>query len=208
MDAPTADRYRAILGHYLPEEAVEWVFIYLNLHSIHLRIARERRTKLGDYRAPYAGHPQHEISVGGDLPKHLFLWVFLHEAAHLQTRLLYPAVAPHGHEWQAEYAHLLADHLEWFPADLQPLIARYASRIPLNRSLGRQIETALRNLDPHRQPAPTLDQQLPGIRFRLKSQPDRLFEAIQKRRTRWLCRCLDDGREYLVNGAAEIAVEC
>lgn len=208
MDASAADRHHAILGRYLPQEAVEWVYLYLNLHSVHLRIARERRTKLGDYRAPYAGHPQHEISVGGNLPKHLFLWVFLHEAAHLNTRLFAPDAAPHGHEWQAEYARLLADHLEWFPSDLQPLIARYARRVPLNHTLGRKIEAALRNLDPHRVPSPTLDQQQPGIRFRLKSQPDRLFEALHKRRTRWLCRCLDDGREYLVAGAAEIIPEC
>lgn len=204
----TADKYRAILGRYLPGAAVEWVYGYLNLHRIHLHIARERRTKLGDYRRPYPGHERHEISVNGDLSKPLFLWVFLHEAAHLETRLTHPHAQPHGHEWQAHYARLLADHIDWFPTDTQPLIARYIRRIPLNRALCRQIETALRGQAPGQQPSPTLDQQRPGIRFRLKERPERLFEALGKRRTRWLCRCLDDGRQYLVNGAAEIIPEC
>lgn len=208
MDNSTLDRHHAILGRYLPEEAVEWVYIYLNLHRVHLRIARERRTKLGDYRPPYPGHPQHEISVGGNLPKHLFLWVFLHEVAHLQTHLIHPQAAPHGHEWQSEYAHLLHDHIDWFPPNLQPLIARYIRRIPLNRTLGRQIEQTLRALDPNHATLPTLNQQKPGTRFRLHHTPDRLFEALAKRRTRWLCRCLDDGRDYLVAGTTEIILEC
>ena len=165
----TADKYRAILGRYLPGAAVEWVYGYLNLHRIHLHIARERRTKLGDYRRPYPGHERHEISVNGDLSKPLFLWVFLHEAAHLETRLSHPHAQPHGHEWQAHYARLLADHIDWFPTDTQPLIARYIRRIPLNRALCRQIETALRGQASTPTALPTLDQQQPGIRFRLKT---------------------------------------
>ena len=203
----TANRYRHILSAYLPEAAVERVFCYLNLHRIHLHITRGRSTKLGDYRRPGPGHERHAISINGDLNPYLFPWVFLHEAAHLETHLHHPHAQPHGHEWQGEYARLLDEYAGLFPEEAQPLIHSYTSRIPLSRSVGRKIETLLLHHDPGYHPATTLDQQLPGVRFRLKNKPERLFEALEKRRTRWLCHCLDDGCQYLVSGTAEIEPE-
>lgn len=204
----TEEKYRWILSNHLPAAAVPWVYDYLNSHRIHFHITRERRSKLGDYRWPQGSeHPFHEISVNGDLNPYLFLWVFLHEAAHLETHLKHPSVQPHGHEWQEEYARLLTFHAGLFPDEAQPLIARYARRIPLSRSLGRQVEETLHHSDPGYNPAEValrLDDLVPGDRFRLKSKSDLLFEVLEHRRTRWLCREVATGRRYLVTGAAEI----
>lgn len=133
------ERYRAILRNHLPAEAVDWVYGFLDTYRVHFHITKERRTKWGDYRWPQRNHDYHEMSVNGDLGKSLFLWVFLHEAAHLMTHLKYALVKPHGHEWQGELARLRGEHVAWFPADIRPQIACYASRIPLNRKLGREI---------------------------------------------------------------------
>lgn len=199
------------MGNHLPPEAVEWVYGYLERHKVHFHITRGRRSKLGDYRWPQPRHPFHEISVNGDLPKGLFLWVLLHEVAHLETHLRYdcggrPSVAAHGHEWQAEYARLLSDRLHLFPPEARPLIARYASRIPLARSLGVAIEDALRREGiPAGAPEPLrLDGLGPGQRFRLKSNPSLTFVSVERRRTRWLCREVSTGRDYSVSGHAEV----
>ena len=80
----------------------------------------------------------------------------------------------------------------------------------MERAAGRQAEAALLRFEPGYSPetaAPTLDQLRSGVRFRLKSKPALLFEAQERRRTRWLCLELTSGRQYLVNGAAEVTVE-
>ena len=186
---------------------MEWVFDYLQRHAIHFHITRERRTKLGDYRRPANSSSHHEISVNGDLNPYFFLWVFLHEAAHLETHLKYRAVQPHGHEWQEEYRQLLIAHADLFPTDLQPLLKKYTHRIPLLHSAGKQIESLLHHYDADYNPndvSLSLDNLQPGDRFSLKQRPWQTFEALVRRRTRWLCRDLDSGRQYLVNGSAQI----
>ena len=222
------EKYRRILSNHLPAEAVEWVYGYLNLHKVHFHITRERMSKLGDYRWPQPerdqrerivskrnDHTFHEISVNGDLNRWFFLWVFLHEAAHLETYLKYTShlspftshlsPSPHGHEWQEEYRQLLIAHADLFPPEVQLLLKKYTRRIPLSHPVGKQIEEALHRYDADYDPDRlTLDQLSVGDRFRLKRKPDLLFEALEKRRTRWLCRECASLRQYLVNGSAEV----
>ena len=202
----TEEKYRRILGNHLPPEAVAPVYDYLNRHRVHFHITRQRSSKLGDYRWPQKDHNYHEISINGDLNAYLFLWVFLHEAAHLETHLKHRDVQPHGHEWQAEYAQLLIVYASLFPSEVQPLLGRLVRRVPLNRNLMRQIEELLRHHDPdyRAEEHVTLDRLQPGIRFRLKSKPDILFESVERRRTRWLCRDVATGRQYTVAATAEI----
>lgn len=206
----TEQRYRTILGNHLPAAAVEWVYGYLDRYKVHFHITRGRRSKYGDYRWPQPRHEFHEMSVNGDLNPYLFLWVFLHEAAHLETHLRHPGAAAHGHEWQAEYARLLTLYIPNFPPEVRPLVARYASRVPLYRPLLRQIEEMLHRydagFDPGR-PAVRLDDLPAGTFFRLASHPERLFESLERRRTRWLCRDVATGRMYAVGGRSEVTAE-
>ena len=181
----------------------------MNHYRVHFHVTRERRTKYGDYRWPQQRHPFHEMSVNGDLNPYLFLMVFLHEAAHLETHLKYTAVQPHGHEWQAEYARLLVERLSDFPDEVRPLVSRYASRIPLSRTLAHRIEDMLHRYDADAQdePAVRLDDLPAGSSFRLKKKPAILFVSVERRRTRWLCRDVATGRMYTVAGGAEVNVE-
>lgn len=191
-----------ILGNHLPPSAVDWVYAYLDRHRVHFYITRGRRSKYGDYRWPQGEHNYHEMSVNGDLPPLFFLWVFLHEAAHLETHLLHRGAAPHGHEWQAEYARLMTLTVDFFPPEVQPSISRLASRIPLNRKLMREVEMRLRGgVDPS---AVHLDDLPAGTLFRLAAKPDILFRSVERRRTRWLCVDMQSGRRYTVSATAEV----
>ncbi len=201
------EKYRTILGNHLPAVAVDRVYDYLFRHKVHFHITLERRTKLGDYRRPTPDHNFHEISVNGDLNPYFFLWVFLHEAAHLETHLKYRTAQPHGHEWQEEYRQLLILNTDLFPYELQPLLKKYTRRIPLSHPVAKQIENLLHHYDADYNPDDrplTLDDLHPGDRFSLKNRPQQQFEALERRRTRWLCRELRTHRQYLVNGAAQI----
>ncbi len=199
------EQYRRILSNHLPLEAVERVYDYLFRHKVHFHITLERISKLGDYRWPHKDHPFHEISINGDLNPYFFLWVFLHEAAHLETHLKYNSVQPHGHEWQEEYRQLLIVHADLFPAEVQTLLKNYTRRIPLSHPVAKQVEAALHRYDADYNPdILTLDDLKTGDSFRLKRKPELLFEALERRRTRWLCREIATGRQYLVNGSAEV----
>lgn len=205
----TEEKYRHILANHLPAPAVDRVYEYLNLHRVHFHITRGRASKLGDYRWPQSDNKYHEISINGDLNPYFFLLVFLHEAAHLETHLKYSGVSPHGHEWQDEYARLLATHTALFPPEVQPLLQQYVRRIPLNRSLLQQIEEALHRHDPGYTDTPhlMLDDLPVGSRFRLKTRPDILLVNLERRRTRWLCRDVATGRQYTVAARAEVTTE-
>lgn len=204
------EEYRAILRRHLNDDAVEWVYKYFTQNNIFFHITRGRRTKLGDYRWPQHERRYHQISVNGDLNPYMFLWVFLHEAAHFETHRKYSTrVQPHGHEWQTEYARLLRECLTLFPAEARETIALYANHIPFVRAVGRQAEELLRRHDPGYQPdtAVHLDDLSAGTLFRIKRNPVLLFRAEQRRRTRWICTDTGSGRLYTVPGTAEVVVQ-
>ncbi|MBO4307972.1 MAG: SprT-like domain-containing protein [Bacteroidales bacterium] len=203
------ERYKAILGRYLPASAVNPVFCFLNSHSVHFHISRRRSSKLGDYRMPQPRHQYHEISVNGDLSPHLFLLVLLHEMAHLNTFLAFGReVQAHGYEWQEEYRKLLTQYSNegHFPAETKDLLAKYTSRIPLNHKAGEELERQLKQIDdPERASKELRLEDLPiGSLFRIMSRPQILFRSVEKRRTRY--RCIDEktGTPYLVNGSAVV----
>lgn len=210
MEQSFIDNYKRSLAKYLPAAAVDSVFNYLAQHSVHLHITRERYSKLGDYRWPQPRHQRHEISVNGNLNPYHFLLVLLHEMAHLDTWLQYKtSVQPHGHEWQAAYARLINQYLGIFPTDIALLMQRYTARIPLSRTIEKQIDARMRHYDPDYTPSQdiTLNDLTPGTRFHIASRPDHHFQVLEKRRTRWICLNLADGKKYLVSGTAIVVTE-
>ena len=208
MPPSQSTQYKLHLSRYLPAEAVEPIYDILNTHAVHLHITRERHSKLGDYRWPQPRHPNHEISVNGNQGPYMFLAVLLHEIAHLDTRLQHQGrVAPHGHEWQQNYARRLQQFRLSFPPESLPLLDRYTSRIPLHRRTGEEFEQTLKRYNPDYSPTLLLDDLPPGSLFRIATQPSILFRSIERRRTRWLCLNTANGRQYLVRASAPVTIE-
>src|ERR1700694_32960 len=98
----------ARLQDYLPPNTYEAVLDYLQQYQVHLTVARERKSILGDYRHRLRDK-NHRISVNGNLNKYAFLITLLHELAHLLTFEKYGnRVAAHGKEWKLLFGQLLA----------------------------------------------------------------------------------------------------
>jgi len=210
MEQSYIDNFKKGLAKYVPAEAVNPLFDFMAEHKVHLHITRERFSKLGDYRWPQPQHRYHEISINGNLNKYHFLMVLLHEMAHLNTWLQHGnTIQPHGHEWQANYARLINLYLPLFPTDVSVLLQRYTARIPLSRTIEKQIDAQLRHYNPDYTPSQdiTLNDLTPGTRFHIASRPDHHFQALEKRRTRWICLNLADGKKYLVSGTAVVVTE-
>lgn len=203
-------RHKQILLRHLPEGCVDAIYAYLVAHGVRFHITRNRRSKLGDYRCPQNGRDYHEISVNGDLNRYYFLLVLLHEMAHLENFLVHHnRVLPHGHEWQEQYRRLLVEYLAHFPQDVGGLIGRYVKRIPLNRSVGKQIEATLHKYDSDYDPErDLLLRDLPmGSHFVVKTRPNMELRVEEKRRTRYRCTDVHTGAAYLVAGDAPV-VKC
>ncbi|HEX2607969.1 MAG TPA: SprT-like domain-containing protein, partial [Flavisolibacter sp.] len=88
------------LQDYLPSNTFEAVHLYLLHFKVHLTIAKERKSILGDYRHR-TGNQNHRISINGNLNTYAFLITLLHELAHLlQFEKYGNRVAAHGKEWK------------------------------------------------------------------------------------------------------------
>ena len=206
LDERRSERFRALLSPFLPPAALDDMVQYIISYSIHLKITRERHSKLGDYRLPTPQQPGHTISVNGNLNPHAFLLVLLHELAHMLTFLdCGRSVRPHGHEWQQHYSRLLQHYTDvgGFPPDVVPMLREYYSKIPLSKRLEREIDRQLQVIV---KPENTvrLDSLPTGTRFRIGRRA-RMFELIERQRTRWKCRDVATGRLYTV--AADAMVE-
>ena len=117
-------RKEAPLNHlqtYLPPQTYEQVLQYLHQYQVHLTIARERKSILGDYRHRTPANT-HRISVNGNLNPYSFLITLLHELAHLLTFEQYGnKVQSHGKEWKFVFGKLLDQFIrqQVFPLDIK-----------------------------------------------------------------------------------------
>lgn len=206
-EAEIIAKNKAILLKYIPSEVVDDVFDYLYSNKIHFKIVNNRKTKLGDYRWPQHQYRYHQITVNGGLNSYAFLFVLLHEMAHHATYLKYQtSVQPHGLEWQTMYRKLLLHYTSKriFPADIEEGIYKYCSSLPLKATCEQMIMDCLRRYDPDYETSPqTLLKDLP-INAIFSMADGRLFRSLEKRRTRYKCLSLSDGKLYLIHGSARV----
>ncbi len=115
-----------LLKNYLPPNTFEVVLSYLQQHHVHLTIARERKSILGNYHHR-TGTANHRISVNGNLNKYSFLITLLHELAHLLAFEQYGnSILSHGREWKQVFSQLLAQFLlrGVFPDDIKAALSQ------------------------------------------------------------------------------------
>lgn len=193
------------LEKYLPPSTAEAVVEYLQTYKVHLTIARERKSILGDYR--HRTHDMHHrISVNGNLNKFSFLITLLHELAHLLTFEQYSnRVMAHGNEWKTIYARLLKQFLEnrVFPPDIEKELL-FSLRNPAASSCAEvSLIRVLRKYDPvngHK-----LVEEIP-INALFKTKDGRIFQKGGKIRKRYKCKEVNSGREYLFSPVYEVEV--
>lgn len=189
----------------LPSVAAESVEQWFVEHNVRLRVTGNRTTKLGDFRPCLDGSGVDEISVNGDLNKYFMLLVLLHEMAHKITYSQWGrGRRPHGYEWQENYRNLLKAYFEMgaFPIETNDVIKAYVKKIPLNRRMGNQLERMLRGYG--KEGFLVMDNLEAGDLFVVKRQPQRIFRAEKRRRTKWICKEVETSHQYLISGEVEV----
>jgi hypothetical protein len=194
----------ASLKGRVPDAALSFIEEKLTEHQVRLLITRTRKSKSGDYRAPFR-QSGHRISINGTLNQYAFLIVLLHEMAHLEVWNKHRnKVLPHGIEWQQMFTELSAPLLNpiVFPADLLKELALFFQRPPASSTAALHLARALKKYDKNAEYVTLLEEIPMGSRFMLSD--GRVFVKELKQRTRFKCYCLNNKRYYLVSPVAEV----
>jgi hypothetical protein len=192
------------LQHYLPPGTGEAVMAYLHRHKVHLTIAKERKSILGDYRHRTHNNT-HRISVNGNLNTYSFLITLLHELAHLQTFEQYNnKVSAHGKEWKKIYGELLKLFLQnkIFPADIEKELLLSLKNPAASSCAEDGLLRVLRKYDTKNGNHQLIEELLQGAIFRIKD--GRIFKKGEQMRKRFKCTEVKTGKVYLFSPVYEV----
>lgn len=192
------------LSKYMPEAAAPIISTWINDTQCQFKVTRSRRTKLGDYRAPFRGEP-HKISVNHDLNPFSFLVTTIHEFAHLKTwQQFQHKVKPHGAEWKNNFRALMAPFIqaEMFPQDVSLAIMSYMDNPAASSCTDLNLYRSLRKYDAQVQEIFTIEHIPEGSFFGIKG--GRIFQKKEKLRKRYKCLEISSNRIYLFHPIAEV----
>ncbi|MBI5373553.1 MAG: SprT-like domain-containing protein [Sphingobacteriales bacterium] len=192
------------LEQFLPAGTGEAVLRYLHEYKVHLTIARERKSILGDYRHR-THHQNHRISVNGNLNSYAFLVTLLHEIAHLLTFEQYGnRVAAHGQEWKKIFGQLLQQFVQnrVFPPDIESELSASLKNPAASSCAEEGLLRVLRRYDTQKDHHHFVEELPAGSVFRTRD--GRVFKKGEKLRKRYKCTEVKTGKAYLFSPVYEI----
>ena len=192
------------LQKFLPPGTYEAVLQYLQFYKVHLTVAAERKSILGDYR--HRTHfSNHRISVNGNLNKFSFLITLLHELAHLLTFEEFGnKVLSHGREWKMIYGKLLEQFLQnkIFPVDIEKELLDSLKNPAATSCAEDGLIRVLRKYDDNRSHHRLVEEIPENGTFRCDN--GRVFKRGEKIRKRFKCIEVNTGRIYLFSPVYEV----
>ncbi|MGB3005728.1 MAG: SprT-like domain-containing protein [Chitinophagaceae bacterium] len=195
------------LQNYLPPDTAIAVMGYLQQHKVHLTIAKERKSILGDYRHR-THHANHRISVNGNLNSFSFLITLLHEIAHLLTFEQYGRAVPaHGNEWKRIFGQLLKQFVQnsVFPPDIEKELILSLSNPAASSCAEDGLLRVLRKYDNIQSVHHHFVEEVPVHNlFRIKD--GRVFKKGEKLRKRFKCTEVQTGKIYLFSPVYEVVM--
>ncbi len=196
--------HKEILATYLPLEVVDAIYDLIVVLKIHLKVTRQRKSKLGDY-CPPTRTGIHRITINHNLNKYEFLITFLHEAAHLKVWDKYGnKVYPHGNEWKNEFINLMRPyvHTDVFPDEVKKALFEYFKNPGASKYSDNNLVEALRVHDDIQDDLVSLETLPINTKFIL---PDgRTFIKGEIRRKCFKCQSLQTKRFYIFQPLAKV----
>ena len=192
------------LAEYLPPDTFLPVAAYLQQYKVHLTVARERKSILGDYRNAH-NNRNHRISVNGNLNRWSFLVTLLHELAHLLTFEKYGnRVQSHGREWKTLFGQLLAQFIKSkvFPADIEKEVLATLHNPGASSCAEESLMRVLRRYDSKKNGQLLVEEISPHGLF--KTKDGRVFKKGEKLRKRYRCEEVGTRRVYLFSPVFEV----
>jgi len=187
------------LETYLPKNTLNHLKNWFSDHSIHIKITRNRNSKLGDYRK-LLDH-SHEITINSTLQPQLFFFVLTHELAHLIAFEKFGRrISPHGNEWKQTFRQMLLESIEVYEEDLRPIILKF-SRSPKANFMASPDLVKYFHIENHDDDEIFIEKLNAGDRFMYRNEKYLLEGLIKKN---YLCLNLASGRKYSFRPLARV----
>lgn len=200
---PKKEAHISALQDFLPPETYKPVLFYLQHYHVHLTVARERKSILGNYRHRTHGK-NHRISVNGNLNPYAFLITLLHELAHLLAfEKSGNRIAPHGKEWKQIFAQLLAQFIEHnvFPDDIKKSLLQSLHNPAASSCSDEDLLRVLKRYDEKETRLEFVEAIPNGCLF--KTRDGKMFRKGEKIRKRYKCEELQTKKMYLFSPVYE-----
>ncbi|MDQ1098162.1 MULTISPECIES: SprT-like domain-containing protein [Chryseobacterium] len=187
------------LEKYLPPNTLQYLKIWFSDYYIHIKITRDRHSKLGDYRK--LPDRSHEITINSTLAPQLFFFVLTHELAHLIAFEKYGRrIYPHGPEWKDTFRKMLLESLEVYEQDLRPIITRF-SKSPKANFMSSPELVRYFHIGREEDDLQFMEELKKGDSFMYRNEKYLLEGLIKKN---YLCRNLVTGRQYSFKPLARV----
>ncbi|MER3499110.1 MAG: hypothetical protein C4308_10995 [Chitinophagaceae bacterium] len=192
------------LQQFLPDGTYCAVLQYLHFYKVHLTVAQERKSILGDYRHK-THQSNHRISVNGNLNKFAFLITLLHELAHLLVFEQWGnKVAAHGKEWKLLFGELLKQFVEnkIFPPDIEKELLLSLKNPSATSCAEDGLIRVLRKYDDVKS-SHCLVEEIP-LHGLFRCSDGRVFKKGEQLRKRFRCVDVKSGKVYLFSPVYEV----
>lgn len=187
------------LETYLPKNTLDHLRNWFSDYSIHIKITRNRNSKLGDYRK--LRDLSHEITINSTLQPQLFFFVLTHELAHLIAFEKFGRrISPHGKEWKHTFRQMLLESIEVYEEDLKPIILKF-SRSPKANFMASPDLVKYFHIENHEDDEIFMEKLNAGDSFMYRNEKYLLEGLIKKN---YLCLNLASGRKYAFKPLARV----
>lgn len=187
------------LEKYLPQNTLLYLRKWFSDYSIHIKVTRNRNSKLGDYRK--LRDNSHEITINSTLAPQLFFFVLTHELAHLIAFEKFGRrIAPHGNEWKHTFREMLLESVDVYEEDLKPIIIKF-SRSPKANFMASPDLVKYFHIENQNDDEVFIEKLSKGENFIYQDQKYLLEGLIKKN---YLCVNLVTGRKYSFKPLARV----
>lgn len=188
-----------ILEKYLPENTLPHLKKWFGGHVIHIKITKERNSKLGDYRK--MPDKSHQITINSTLQPQLFFFVLTHELAHLVAFDQYGyRISPHGAEWKNTFRIMLLESLSIYADDLKGIILKFSKSPKANFMASPDLVRYFR-IEDYEDESSYIEDLSVGNTFKYKKQ---IYLIEEKRKKNYLCTNLDTTKKYIFKPLARV----
>lgn len=187
------------LEKYLPQNTLQYLKVWFADYHIHIKVTRNRDSKLGDYRK--LPDRSHEITINSTLAPQLFFFVLTHELAHLIAFEKYGRkIAPHGNEWKETFRQMLLQSLTVYEENLRPVIIKF-SKSPKANFMASPDLVKYFHIENQDDKLVFIESLTKGDLFTYRNEKYLLEGLIKKN---YLCKHLTTGRKYSFRPLARV----
>lgn len=189
----------SVLEKFLPENALPYLKIWFGSYPCHLKITKNRNSKLGDYRK--LPDKSHQITINGTLEPQLFFFVLTHELAHLIAFEKYGRrISPHGAEWKQTFREMLLESLTVYAEDLRPIIQKF-SKSPKANFMASPDLVKYFHVPKEDDEQTFIENLKKGELFEYKKE---IFVIEETTKKRYLCKNIKSSRKYYFRNLAQV----